>query len=60
MPESDELDQVLDELVQAFADIGFVANTIRELRRNADRLRPPLVDELRRMQGVIDRALAVL
>jgi hypothetical protein len=32
-------------------------NTLRELRRNSDRLRPALADELQRLQGLIDRAI---
>jgi hypothetical protein len=60
MAQPDPLDNALAELAQAFADIGLVLNIVRELRRNADRLREPLKDELGQLIPLMIRAINLL
>jgi hypothetical protein len=60
MAQPDPLDDALADLAQAFADSGLILNIIRELRRNADRLRNPLKDELGHMIPLMIRAMNLL
>jgi hypothetical protein len=47
MAQPDPLDEALERLAQAFADLGTVVSIIRQLRQNGLRLQPMLADELR-------------
>jgi hypothetical protein len=60
MAQPEDLDIALTDLAQAFADIGLVLNIVRDLRRNADRLREPLKDELGHMIPLLIRAMNLL
>jgi hypothetical protein len=60
MAQPDPLDDALTDLAQAFADIGLILNIVRELRRNADRLRDPLKDELGHLIPLMIRAMNLL
>jgi hypothetical protein len=60
MAQTDVLDTALEELAQRLADLSLVVNTIREFRRNANRLRQPLADELRSVQVLITQVVGLL
>jgi hypothetical protein len=60
MAQPDPLDDALTDLAQAFADIGLVLDVLRQLRRNADRLRAPLKDELGHLTPLMIRAMNLL
>jgi hypothetical protein len=60
MRERTPLDTALVETRQAFADLGVVLMAIDHLRTRADRLLPPLLDELRALRPILERAIALL
>jgi hypothetical protein len=57
MAQLDDLDLALTELAQRFGDLGFVVNTILELRGTNDRLLSLLPDELRSLQATIGHVI---
>jgi hypothetical protein len=57
MAQPDDLDLALTELVQAFGNLSFVINIIRDLHRVSDRLLSLLPDELRSLQATIGRVI---
>jgi hypothetical protein len=60
MAQPDAFDDALAALAQAFADLGFVVNTMMTLRQQANRLRPMLATELRELKETIDETLELL
>jgi hypothetical protein len=61
IPESTpDLDDALNELRQRMADTGIVAGIVTDLRRNSDRLKPMLADELRKLRTLLDEILPLL
>jgi hypothetical protein len=58
--QNDDLDTALTGLRQELSDTLFVIGVIIDIRRAADRLRPPLADELRTIRTAIDQLLPLL
>jgi hypothetical protein len=54
MAQPDELDQALEDLVQALADSLSILRILVDLRRSADRLLLPLRDQLSITRDAID------
>ena len=60
-PESThDLDDALSELRERMADSGVMVGIIADLRRNSDRLKPMLADELRKLRTLLDEILPLL
>lgn len=60
MAHPNELDDALQTLAQAFADIGLMLDVLQRLKNKANPLRGPLVDELHTIQELISRVLVLL
>jgi hypothetical protein len=55
-----DLDDALSELRERMADSGVMVGIIADLRRNSDRLKPMLADELRKLRTLLDEILPLL
>ena len=61
LPESTpDLDDALHELRERMANSGVMVGIIADLRRNSDRLKPMLADELRKLRTLLDEILPLL
>jgi hypothetical protein len=58
--EPDDLDTALAALQQSLSDALSLANILISMRRNADRLRSPLVTTLTETRAVLDHALTLM
>jgi hypothetical protein len=60
MAQPDPLDVALEQLAQAFADLGTIISIIRQLRQNSQRLQPMLAGELRGVMVLLRDTIALL
>lgn len=60
MKERTSFDAVLIETRQEIADLSLILAAIDHLRSRADRLFPPLLNELLALRSLIDRAISLL